>query len=206
MKKLGNKGFSIIEVVIILSVIAVIGVLGWLLYNNWKNNPQPAAQTSNQEQQADFKYDGVDVPSDWKLYENDEHGFSFQYPSNLTLTQFTFDLGDSADNAIFSASVSAPDQPAYAYEVRVLKKTLDEAVQSEVANFNENLYEDTVEQKPTFVSGHRAIEVSYVPDGNKVSWFFVEKNSDTVIAFSLVENTGNRAEESKAVYNSLIIR
>jgi Tfp pilus assembly protein PilV len=204
MNKLGNKGFSIVEVVIILFIIAVIGVLGWLFYNNWKNNAQPTAQTTDQQQQEDFKYDGADIPSDWKLYENAEHGFSFQYPSNFTLSQSTFELGESADNAVFAASVSPSAHPAY--EVRVTKRTLDDAVQSAVFNFTENLYEDTVEQKSTFVSGHRAVEVSYIPEGKKVSWFYVEKDSETVIEFSLVEDTGSSAEESKAVYNSLVIK
>lgn len=46
MKRMHTKGFSIVEVGLIIAVIAIIGGLGVVFYNKWQASHQTQASTS----------------------------------------------------------------------------------------------------------------------------------------------------------------
>jgi hypothetical protein len=82
MKKLGPKGFSIVEVLIFFVVFTLIGGVGWLIYSRQSNpktedNTQTAEVSSELEKanEVENSYEG------WKTYISPTGDISFKYPS-----------------------------------------------------------------------------------------------------------------------------
>lgn len=80
--KANQKGFSVVEILIVIVVVGLLGAVGWLVYDRQKNKTDNKEVTSTQEtqqttsnnsetatQESDYKtLDGVKytVPTDWK--------------------------------------------------------------------------------------------------------------------------------------------
>ncbi|HSX44934.1 MAG TPA: hypothetical protein VLF39_02365 [Candidatus Saccharimonadales bacterium] len=86
MKKLNNKGFSAIEVILILVIISIVCGVGWYVWNAKKNTDttynatakattvtKPTAKTNA------YSYSG------WETYKSTSEGFSFRYPKSWNL-------------------------------------------------------------------------------------------------------------------------
>lgn len=53
--KANQKGFSVVEILIVIAVVGILGTVGWLVYDRQKSktdNKDTTAQTSQQEQEA----------------------------------------------------------------------------------------------------------------------------------------------------------
>lgn len=84
MKKLNQKGFSHLEIALIIVVFALIGGAGYyVLKQNNKHQNSTATTASTTPDTASSSQ----APTTLKEYKNTEHGFSFQYPSNWKLTE-----------------------------------------------------------------------------------------------------------------------
>lgn len=77
--KTNQKGFSVVEILIVIVVVGLIGTVGWFVYGSQKNrtsnvstNTQTNQEPSNQE----------NVLSEFIEYENEEFGFEFSYPKS----------------------------------------------------------------------------------------------------------------------------
>lgn len=46
MNRVHSKGFSVIEIGLVISVVAIIGGLGFVFYNKWSANQSTTAQTT----------------------------------------------------------------------------------------------------------------------------------------------------------------
>lgn len=212
MKKLNNKGFSGIEALLIVVILGMIAGVGWYVYSQNQQTKQTDSTNESSkasqitEKPADFVYkEAIEDPVNWKTFENNELGFGFRYPEEYKIKEGTFKDGESADKASYYASASMPVGQG-GYEVRILETSLEEAVKNDPLNVNDNAFKSTIKQKMIYKSGYKGIELSYVPDTGKVSWFFIEKDKDTVFVFTLVEDSGENAETSKTIYNSFQIR
>lgn len=65
-----NKGFSPLEIIIVVAVIAIIGVLGWFFWNNFVANNSDQALTSIEQNQPPA-VDGSKGLSDSETYLNE---------------------------------------------------------------------------------------------------------------------------------------
>jgi prepilin-type N-terminal cleavage/methylation domain-containing protein len=85
--KANQKGFSVVEILIVIVVVGLLGAVGWLVYdrqNNKRESVSTSSQTDTKEtENGESKQElVVDQTSDWKEIKNAEYGFSYKYPSD----------------------------------------------------------------------------------------------------------------------------
>jgi len=80
-----QKGFSPVEVILVLVVIALLGVGGWYIWQ--VNNGKTATSDSNAIVSSSVKYEG------WKTYNDSVGKFSIKYPGDWSVTTQKGDQG-----------------------------------------------------------------------------------------------------------------
>jgi hypothetical protein len=91
VKKLNSKGFSHLEVLLIIVVLALVGGAGYyVLKQNNKHQNSTSNQPSTTQTQTNSN---TQTATQLKEYKNDEYGFSFQYPSDWNLSVDLKDIG-----------------------------------------------------------------------------------------------------------------
>lgn len=84
--KVNQKGFSIVEILVVIVVVGLLGTVGWLVYDRQKSktdNKDTSAQTSQQQDKQERPKEVVqqeNIPEGWKKYDSNSH-FSFIYPT-----------------------------------------------------------------------------------------------------------------------------
>ncbi len=87
MNKIKNKGFSTIELLIILVIIAILAGVGWYVFKaSKKDDKSKSSSTSTTTDTTKSKSSTSTTKSDptegWKSYSNSVGQFSFKYPSS----------------------------------------------------------------------------------------------------------------------------
>ncbi len=84
MKKINNKGFSVIEAFLIFIIIGFIVFVGWYVWNNGNKTNASKTSTVNPSIQgaatSPVKEKVYTIPNGYVIYENKELGFKFAYP------------------------------------------------------------------------------------------------------------------------------
>lgn len=92
--KNSQKGFSLVEIVLVLLVAGLIGVVGFMVYNNYSNKGDNNKESSSNQV--------TDPYADWNKYENKDLGFRYYYPKDWRTENSTGQCAASA--ADFGAS------------------------------------------------------------------------------------------------------
>ena len=92
MKKLNQKGFGIVESLLIFVIVAIICGAGFYVYRSNKNTPENAKSDSQAvEDEKTESAPAAPVEKDeyagWKTYNETKFSFSFKYPSNWTVKE-----------------------------------------------------------------------------------------------------------------------
>lgn len=82
--KANQKGFSVVEILIVIVVIGLLGAIGWLVYDRQKNK---TSETSNTQVSTAQKEEAktVDPYEGWKTYALKYEKFNFKYPDGYTV-------------------------------------------------------------------------------------------------------------------------
>ena len=80
-----QKGFSVVEILIVFVVVGLLGAVGWLVYDRQKSQTDTAdlSEQTNQQQTTATPTQAVSsdtIPEGWKMYDANPY-FSFAYPS-----------------------------------------------------------------------------------------------------------------------------
>jgi len=78
-----KKGFSLIEVLIVIVLISILSSAGYLFWQN-QSGPTP---TSTPSKTIEPTTSAPDSTSNWNTYADDSFGISFKYPNNLSPTK-----------------------------------------------------------------------------------------------------------------------
>ncbi len=80
--KNNQKGFSIIEIVLVIAVVGLLGTVGLLVYKGHKKTTTPAsvAKTSTPAAATPTGPVFATLPSGWIEYKNEANGFRMGYP------------------------------------------------------------------------------------------------------------------------------
>ncbi len=98
MKK-NQKGFSVVEVIVVLAILGLIGFAGWFVYkNNQKDNPKPSAAQSSATQSNTKP--SVDETADWVSLTSRKNGFSMRVPDGWSA------INEGASDSVRISSVT----------------------------------------------------------------------------------------------------
>lgn len=84
MKINNQKGFGMVEVIIILIVLALLGTVGWYVWKKQNDKEKKGASTTSQQTNKDnpaaVEEKAPDATADWTTYTNTPGKFSFKHP------------------------------------------------------------------------------------------------------------------------------
>ncbi len=102
-----EKGFSVIEILIVIIVIGLLGAVGWLVYDRQKTKTDTAqtAQQNTMSNESEPKKE-TDPYANWKSQCDDKAGLCFKYPSD-------WKVEEASDTYISVVSPSITARVAY---------------------------------------------------------------------------------------------
>ena len=141
--KANQKGFSVVEILIVIVVVGLLAVAGWLVYDRQKNrtDDKAATQTSTTQPKSDNS-SNESVLEGFKKY--DDANFSMQYP-NLWKTSTKNDQPEwvfftSSDFKLPQTEGPGPSaESGYLLEVRIAKSRPEESFSNSLKNAKEAL-------------------------------------------------------------------
>lgn len=83
-----QKGFSAVEVIVVVVVAGLIGAVGWVVYDRQKSNNDQSktskldAKTDKRKADTSSDKEQYTAPQGWVKYDNQGEGISFYYPSS----------------------------------------------------------------------------------------------------------------------------
>lgn len=84
-----DKGFSAVELVLVLTVVILIGAVGWLVYDRQKDKTATSldtkmqTQSNKKQQKTDVSTREYTAPAGYKKYTDNELGISLYYPESF---------------------------------------------------------------------------------------------------------------------------
>lgn len=81
--KTNQKGFSVVEILIVIVVVGLLGAVGWFVYDRQKSKTSEQPKTTQVEETKKE----TETPK-LSEYKNDELGFSLSYPTEWGTTTF----------------------------------------------------------------------------------------------------------------------
>jgi prepilin-type N-terminal cleavage/methylation domain-containing protein len=101
--KNNQKGFSVVEILIVVVIVGLISAVGWLVYDRQQSKVDnrgaiPVTQTSQQEQKTADQNDSKQQENTVQYSIYDKNGVRFEYP-----------LDWKVDNSTNSALIQSPD-------------------------------------------------------------------------------------------------
>lgn len=90
MKKLNTKGFSAVEVLLVILIVAVLGGIGYMVYNN-RNKAATKTETTTQKSTTKVAETAkpVDPTASWKTADSLGGAFSMKVPDGWELNNYT---------------------------------------------------------------------------------------------------------------------
>lgn len=135
--KSNQKGFSAVEILVVIIIVGLLGTVGWLVYDRQKDttdSQQASNQTSDQKQEEAPKEES-EVKQGYKLH--DDSNFSMQYPDTWT----SYKENDQPEWVFFKSSDYVPAtelgpsvNAGQRFEVRVAKSESWESYESDLKN------------------------------------------------------------------------
>lgn len=205
--KTNQKGFSVVEVLLIVLVVGLLGAVGWLVYDRQQNQNEKATQpaatqaptTSSTEQATEAKEDSY---AGWKSYENG--AISFKYPAEWKVAEVAVASGGNASTAESAVNVSFNTSEKYA-EAATLE--VYPASVSAVMKVQDNYYGQStsakVTKKQSDLNGRQATTYTIENMGITTTHVFVGAGGKTY-SFKTVNESTN--EERSKTYQDDVVK
>lgn len=160
MRKINNKGFSVILALITLIALAAVGVVSYYAWHKHKNNSQaktPASRSIgiNQKDGSNTKT-SADPYAGWQTYTDSLYGYSFKYPSDWKLNPALVpaQAGDAGD-----VQITSPDGSAVVSYINANNRDHDYSDLTTVSVDKVDLAKQTL----SIVGGYVAYGTGYLP-------------------------------------------
>jgi type II secretory pathway pseudopilin PulG len=108
-----QKGFSLVEVFLIIIIVTILGGTGWYVYNSNKKTNNLLNTTDNTNlliaktaKKDSHKFTEPNIPSDWISFVDKKNGFKFAYPKEYG--QFSKSQNPTTGSSFNSAKPSPP--------------------------------------------------------------------------------------------------
>jgi prepilin-type N-terminal cleavage/methylation domain-containing protein len=102
-----QKGFSAVEVILVLVIVALIGAVGFMVYKNQKTKTTPVASTTTKTATTQAKKTTAPDPyAGWQSYTLKYEKLAFKYPASWTIQDNSASQGltPNADSVTLTSS------------------------------------------------------------------------------------------------------
>lgn len=191
--KNNQKGFSVVEILIVIVVVGLLGGAGWYVWKSKDKNQTPITTNNTvQKTEPEIYKRSTTVPSDWKTYSNQQYKISMSYPQNWTIRAEDND-GELSGWIYVDNGVNSQGMPWYGFYTQ--SKSLDEAIAEQKRIVNDNQSAESgikftiTNEKAYIIDGHKAVRIDTTSDDGTApdsynTKFYINAN-DKVYVFDL---------------------
>lgn len=117
--KANQKGFSIVEILIVIVVVGLLGAVGWLVYDRQKSKTSDTSNTqTSTAQKTEVTQKTISIPSDWQWFTSKDNATKFAYPKSWgNLVEKTEATQDTYDTKSFIGRVTISSKKDFLTQV-----------------------------------------------------------------------------------------
>jgi prepilin-type N-terminal cleavage/methylation domain-containing protein len=120
--KANQKGFSVVEILIVIVVVGLLGTVGWLVYDRQKNKTDSSTNQTTQQNSVAKEPETqkeVDPYEGWETYKSTSEGFTIKYPKDWKLTPVNI----SGSSSYISEQIVLNSTNDFHFDLDVIKLT-----------------------------------------------------------------------------------
>jgi hypothetical protein len=208
MKKMNTKGFSIVEVLLVLLVVGAIAGVGWYVWEKQNSDTKQAttvpessnAQDKDSESIEEYKHI-TKVPEDWLTLSDSKYSFTYSHPPTWKVKP---DSKGNPDQFIYEIGMGESEQ-MYDAIIGIKKGKLKEVVTTYKQGYLSTEGIKILSEKELLYYGEPAVEIRYSNGGGNIvdRQYFIALSEDTVIQAPVVYEQGPDAERSLTIFESI---
>lgn len=212
--KVDQKGFSVVEVLIVIVVVGLLGAVGWLAYDRQKDKAEPGAtKTETQKENTQTTPPTKDPYEGMAKYSNDKYGISFYHPKDWKTEEVPIETPSGLTPAEFAINVKGNTTEKYAEtaSIEIHTKNLKETTKT-----YEDLYGQSTTAKVSKVTGtlkgKDSVHLTVTqPDGGKTEHYLFAVGNKTYSVRSINESLNVRRSQDywsnfQRLYDSLQLK
>lgn len=190
--KINQKGFSVVEILVVVVIVGLFGAVGWLVYDRQsKNKTEPVAtQTVTKKESNESATPVKDPYEGMTKYTNDKYGISFYHAKDWKTEELPIDTPSGLTPTEFAINVKGNTTEKYAEtaSLEIHTKNLQET-----AKTYEDIYGQSTTAKVNKVTGtlkgKESVRLTITqPDGDKTEHYLFAVGSKTYSLRSINES------------------
>lgn len=219
--KTNQKGFSVLEILIVVVVVGLLGAVGWLVYDrqksktsNQETNTQTSEQKSNtqigEQKQESAKQETkvVDPYEGWKTYADSKLSYSFKYPDTWSVTPINYGdkLGairiDSSDIKTEEWLIGATDVTKGSIVALYAQSSGDYTA---FTGLQKQLKDNgTIKPSTLTLGSHKAIEYAFAYEGPEITYIRLAISDSQYIETSFISEGQESAHPNHDAYKKIL--
>lgn len=113
--KVNQKGFSVVEILIVIVVVGVLGAVGWLVYDRQsKDKAEPVATTTEiKKEDNESSTSAKDPYEGMTKYTSEKYGITFYYPKNWSTEEIPIESPSGLTPSEFAINLKGATTEKY---------------------------------------------------------------------------------------------
>jgi prepilin-type N-terminal cleavage/methylation domain-containing protein len=193
--KTNQKGFSVVEVLLVVAVVGLLGGVGWLVYDRQQSKNDTTQSTASQTSQTDKQQttNGQETTNAYEgmtAYSNSTYGITFYHPKDWKTEEVPIDTPAGLTPTEFAVNIKGNTTEKYAETATFEIHTNN---LQETAKTYESLYAQsttaTVKKATGTLKGKESVRLTISqPDGDKTEHYLFAVGAKTYALRSINES------------------
>lgn len=203
--KANQKGFSVVEILIVIVVVGLLGAVGWLVNDRQKTNNSQATQS--EQKQETTKDEPTTQQSDeyagWKVHTDSKWKLEFKYPADWSVASRDFVNGGNNTREITLKSPDFKSNTENVIEdINAGAVITVSANDTDMTDFSATGLKDNEAYKETTVAGVNA--VYYIGRGKTFSYALIKDKIMYNLSLRTVEDDNTSENTYKPIFEKLV--
>lgn len=203
--KRNQKGFSVVEILIVIIVVGLIGTVVWVVYDRQGTNNSQATK-SEQKQETKKDETTTQQPEEyagWKVHKDSNWKLEFKYPVDWSVASRDYINGGNNTREIILKSPDFKSNTASVIEDINAGATITvSANDTDMTDFSATGLKDNEAYKVTTVAGVNA--VYYIGRGRTFSYALIKDNIMYNLSLRTVEDDSTSENTYRPIFEKLV--